>query len=114
MASFQSGGRCVSHPLPQINYILLCEPGALGLGQSLAGSTEWLGHLQIISSLEGGYFGLFGSGTELPPTPSPGDRLCGAQRGVSRVRAGWLGAASNDLGKAPTTRGPRKDASLAG
>ena len=36
--------------------------------------------------------------------------VCGAR---SEVRAGWLGSASNDLGKAPTTRGPRKDASLA-
>ena len=36
--------------------------------------------------------------------------VCGAR---SEVRAGWLGSASNDLGKAPTTRGPRTDSALA-
>ena len=35
--------------------------------------------------------------------------------GAARCKpGGWLGAASNDLGNAPTTRGPRKDAHIVG
>ena len=39
-------------------------------------------------------------------TEERGARTKRESAGRSEVRAGWLGAASNDLGKAPTTRGP--------